>query len=64
MYNDYIAQIDNQQRERELTQAVERRRIAAERAAMRFDGDRLALIAHLTRAARRTQPKPGHPVSC
>lgn len=64
MYNDYVAQTENQQRERELTRTVERRRMVAERAAMRFDGDRLALIAHLARAARLTHADPARPVSC
>ena len=64
MITDYIAQIENQQHERELTQDVERRRQAAERAAMRFDGDRLALIAHLARASRATRAVAARPVSC
>jgi hypothetical protein len=64
MITDYTAQVDTQQRERELAVTLERRRVAAERAAMQFDGDRLALIAHLARAARTTRVAAARPVSC
>ena len=65
MITDYIAQVDNQQHERELVQTLERRRAAAERvAAERFNGDRLALIAHLARTARATRAVSARPVSC
>lgn len=64
MFNDYIAQVETQQHERELTETLERRRVAAERDAMQFDGDRLALIAHLARAARNTRAVAARPVSC
>ena len=33
MITDYIAQVDNQQHERELVETLERRRVAAERVA-------------------------------
>lgn len=65
MITDYIAQVDNQQHERELVETLERRRAAAERvAAERFHGDRLALIAHLARTARATRAVSARPVSC
>ncbi|WP_332663286.1 hypothetical protein [Aeromicrobium sp.] len=65
MITDYIAQVDNQQHERELVERLERRRAAAERvAAERFNGDRLALIAHLARTARATRVVAARPVSC
>lgn len=65
MITDFIAQVDNQQHERELVQTLERRRAAAERAAAeRFNGDRLALIAHLARTARATRAVSARPVSC
>lgn len=65
MITDYIAQVDNQQHERELVETLERRRAAAERvAAERFNGDRLALIAHLARTARATRAVAARPVSC
>jgi hypothetical protein len=61
MINDYIAQVDNQRHERELVQTIERRRIAAERAAMKFDGDRRA---HLARVAGNTRAVAARPVNC
>jgi len=65
MITDYIAQVDSQQRERQLVQTIERRRSTAERvAAQRFNGDRLALIAHLARTARATRAVAARPVSC
>ena len=64
MITDYIAQVDIHQHERELVETLERRRVAAERAAQRFDGDRLALIAHLARTARATRVVAARPVSC
>jgi hypothetical protein len=65
MLTEYIAQVDNQQRERRLVETVERRRATAERiAAERFNGDRLALIAHLARTARATRAVSACPVSC
>lgn len=64
MINDYIAQIDNQQHEAELVNTLERRRVAAERDSMRFDGDRLALIAHLARTSRATRAVAVRPVTC
>ncbi len=43
-------------RERELVTNAERRRVAAERvAAEKFNGDRLALMAHIARQARATR---------
>jgi len=53
MINDFIAQSESQQHERELTQRLEQRRIAAERAVQQHGGERLALIAHLAREARK-----------
>ena len=64
MITDYIAQVDNQQHERELVETLERRRVAAERAARSFNGDRLAVIAHLARTARATRGVAARPVSC
>lgn len=64
MITDFIAQSDYEQRERELNQRVEHRRIAAERAAERFEGDRLALIAHLARSARATKAVAARPAAC
>jgi hypothetical protein len=56
MITDYIAQQEIQNRERELVVKVERRRVAAERAAAEhFNGDRLALMAHIARQARATR---------
>jgi hypothetical protein len=65
MITDYIAQVDNQQHERELVETLERRRVVAERVtADRFNGDRLALMAHLARTARATRAVAARPVSC
>ena len=65
MITDYIAQVDNQQRERQLADSVERRRVAAERvAAQALGGERLALIAHLARTARATRAVAARPVAC
>lgn len=64
MFNDYLAQTEIQQHERELAETLEHRRVAAERDAMQFGGDRLALIAHLARAARTTRVAPARPISC
>ncbi len=56
MITEYIAQQEIQNRERELVTKVERRRVAAERAAAtKFNGDRLALMAHIARQARATR---------
>lgn len=56
MITEYIAQQEIQNRERELATKVERRRVAAERvAAEKFNGDRLALMAHIARQARATR---------
>ena len=64
MITDYIAQVDNQQHERELVETLERRRVAAERVARLYNGDRLAVIAHLARSARATRGVAARPVSC
>ncbi len=65
MITDYIAQVDIQQHEAELVETLERRRVVAERvAARRFNGDRLAMIAHLARQARATRAVAARPVSC
>lgn len=53
MFTELIAQADAQQQERELTQRLERRRIAADRAVEQHGGERLAVIAALAREARR-----------
>lgn len=56
MITDYLAQQDIQHREHEVAQSAERRRVAAERvAAEQFNGDRLALMAHIARQARATR---------
>lgn len=56
MISEYIAQQENRNRERELVTNAERRRVAAERAAAEnFNGDRLALMAHIARQARATR---------
>lgn len=62
MYNDFIAQVDAEQQERELTDRLEQRRIAAERA-VQDHGSRLALIAHLARESRapRSRGLTAHP---
>lgn len=54
MINDYLAQVEQEQHERELSQRLERRRIAAERAVQEHGGERLAFIAYLARQARAT----------
>jgi len=64
MITDYTAQVQFHQHEAELVQKVERRRIAAARATERFDGDRLALIAHLARTARATRAVAARPIAC
>ncbi len=63
MISDYIAQQDSLNRERELVTKVEQRRLAAERMAdEHFNGDRLALMAHIARQARaaRSVAHPAH----
>ncbi len=56
MITEYIAQQEIHNRERELAIKVERRRVAAERVvAEKFNGDRLALMAHIARQARATR---------
>ena len=53
MITEYIAQQEIHNRERELAIRVERRRVAAERVVNeKFNGDRLALMAHVARQAR------------
>ena len=64
MITDFIAQVDNQQHERELVETLERRRVAAERAARRFNGDRLAVVAHMARTARATRAVAARPAAC
>jgi hypothetical protein len=61
MYTDFTAQSDIQQQERELTARLERRRVAAERAAAQLPGGRLELIARLARQARATRCVGGRP---
>ncbi|MEV7395857.1 hypothetical protein [Aeromicrobium sp. NPDC092404] len=64
MITEYLAQVDHQQHERELAETLERRRVAAERlVAEQFNGDRLALMAHLARTRRATLAV-ARPVSC
>lgn len=62
MISEFIAQQEIHNRERELAITVERRRVAAERAAEQFNGDRLALMAHIARQARaaRAVVHPAH----
>ena len=56
MITEYIAQQEIHNRERQLVTNAERRRVAAERvAAEKFNGDRLALMAHIARQARATR---------
>lgn len=55
MFTDFTAQSTYQQQERELTARLERRRVAAERAAAQLPGGRLELIARLARQARATR---------
>lgn len=64
MTTDFIIQTEYRQRERELARSVERRRAAAERAAERFGGDRLALIAYLARSARATRAVGSTQAAC
>jgi hypothetical protein len=64
MITDFMAQTQSAQHELELTQRLERRRLAAERAASQFGGDRLALIAHLAKVGRARRAAPTQPVSC
>ena len=64
MNTDYMTQVEHRRHEAELAETLERRRVAAERDAMRFDGDRLALMAHVARAARATRVVTPEPVSC
>ncbi|KQX75200.1 hypothetical protein [Aeromicrobium sp. Root472D3] len=59
MFTEFTAQAQVQQQERELTRALERRRVAAERAIEQHGGERLALIAHLARESRRARPTTG-----
>ena len=54
MITEFIAQSEHQQHERELTQRLERRRVAAERAVQDHGGERLAVIAFLARTSRAT----------
>lgn len=56
MITEFIALQDIHNREREIATNAERRRVAAERiAATQFNGDRLALMAHIARQARATR---------
>ena len=64
MITDYIAQVDYQQHERELTDRIERRRLAGERAAARFEGGRLELLARMARTARATRGATTRTVAC
>lgn len=59
MYTDFNALSDYQQHERELTERLERRRVAAERATAKLPGGRLELIARLARASRERRNAPG-----
>lgn len=61
MINEFTSQVETQQAERELTQRLERRRVAAERAVQEHGGERLALIAHLARQARATRHVAARP---
>lgn len=61
MYDDFTTQIQYQQRERELTERLEHRRVAAERATQEH-GSRLAVIAFLARERRAGRGVPARPV--
>jgi hypothetical protein len=61
MINDYIAQVESHQNERELSARLERRRIAAERAVQNHGGSHLAVIAYLARQARAGHTGTAHP---
>jgi hypothetical protein len=52
MLTEFTILSDSHHQQRELAIALERRRVAAERAVAAHGGDRLALIAHLARQAR------------
>ncbi len=65
MITDFIAQQESQHREYEVVQTAERRRVAAERAAAEhFNGDRLALMAHIARQVRATRAIAAKPIGC
>lgn len=59
MFTDFTALSDYQQHERELTERLERRRIAAERATAKLLGGRLELIAKLAKESRRPRSVRG-----
>jgi hypothetical protein len=61
MIDEFSAQIQSQQYERELTERLERRRIAAERSVQEHGGSRLAVIAYLARQARVGRSGSVHP---
>lgn len=61
MLTEFTAQTQVHHHEQELTERLERRRVAAERAVAEHGGERLALIAFLARQARaprRTASRP------
>lgn len=61
MFTDFTAHSIHQQQERELAERLERRRVAAERAAAQLPGGRLELIARLARQTRATRRVAGRP---
>ncbi len=65
MFTEFTTQPQVEQQERELALRLERRRIAAERAVQEHGGERLAVIAHLARQARRsTTSRPTGLATC
>lgn len=63
MINEFAVQFEIQQHERELTERIEHRRVAAERLAQQHGGSRLAVMARRARQARvsraATSVQPG-----
>ncbi|MRJ78088.1 hypothetical protein GEV29_16240 [Aeromicrobium sp. SMF47] len=61
MFTEYTAQVAVQQRERELTERLERRRVEAERAVAEHGGERLAFVAYLARQSRAARSVGSRP---
>lgn len=64
MINEFAVQFEIQQHERELTEHVEHRRLAAERVAQQRGFSRLAVMARRARQARVGRGAAGTPVGC
>ncbi|WP_456696404.1 hypothetical protein [Aeromicrobium sp. P5_D10] len=64
MINEFAIQIEIQQHDRELTERIEQRRIATERAAEERGVSRLAVMARRARLARVSRSAAGTPLSC